>query len=60
MSGSNFTQTPGIQFTDANYAPYPDAWIGMANTIQGTAPWLRLGGIADAATRRLALVADVA
>jgi hypothetical protein len=44
--------------TDGNGVPYPNNWIGMANTVSGNTPWLLLSGITDGHARRLALFAD--
>ena len=46
--------------SDGDGTPYPNNWIGMANTISGNTPWLLLGGITDGHARRLALFADKA
>lgn len=46
-----FVDTPGG-------ALLPDAWLGMANNIEGATRWLHIGGITDAGARRLALFAD--
>jgi hypothetical protein len=67
LSGGSLT------ITDPERKPYPDAWIGMADDLDptggagsgkggagsGKAKWLRVGGIAEGDTARLALDADV-
>jgi len=48
-----------LTLTDAAGTPYPDTWIGMADTIDGTTKWLHIGGINDSGVRRIALYANI-
>lgn len=51
----------GLAFADGEGAPYGNNRIGMADNIDGTTKWLRIGGITEGIrppTRRLALFAD--
>jgi hypothetical protein len=46
-----------LQITDEKRKAYPEAWIGMADDVDGASKWLRVGGISDGTTARLALAA---
>jgi hypothetical protein len=46
-----------LDFADDDDNPYPGAWMGMANDVEGNTRWLRLGGLADDASR-LSLQSD--
>jgi hypothetical protein len=47
-----------LSILDHDRKVYPGAWIGMADDVEGAAPWLRVGGIADGGKARIALDAD--
>jgi len=47
-----------LQITDEKRKAYPEAWIGMTDDVEGASKWLRVGGISDGTTARLALDAE--
>jgi hypothetical protein len=51
LSGGSLT------ITDPKRKAYPEAWIGMADNVEGKSKWLRVGGISDGSTSRLAIAA---
>ncbi|HEY1369795.1 MAG TPA: hypothetical protein VGF23_21890 [Gaiellaceae bacterium] len=51
LSGGSLT------ITDPKRKAYPEAWIGMADDVEGKSKWLRVGGISDGSTSRLAIAA---
>jgi hypothetical protein len=56
-SKSNPLSGGSLTITDDKRKAYPEAWIGMADDVEGTSQWLRVGGISDGRTSRLALAA---
>jgi len=61
VRGSVAIRSGILKFMDEKGDWYPDNWIGMSNSVEGTlaTKWLHVGGITDASARRVALYADI-